>query len=159
EHTPLARCIPPLAECFPTQNLRYQIGTSSGDRKSVILRYQFGIPSVTTADVAIGTYVFTGHGAKCYVSTPALHRMLDSRCGNEEQNANIRILTIRGQKVVIDVDLAHVYGVTTKRLNEQFRRNRNRFPKDFPFQLTTGEFECLRSQIATLNESNPGRAD
>jgi len=72
---------------------------------------------------------------------------------------NIRILTIRDQKVVLDVDLAHVYGATTKRLNEQFRRNRNRFPKDFAFQLTTGEFEFLRSQIATLNESNRGRAD
>jgi hypothetical protein len=72
---------------------------------------------------------------------------------------NIRILTIRDQKVVLDVDLVHVYGATTKRLNEQFRRNRNRFPKDFAFQLTTGEFEFLRSQIATLNESNRGRAD
>ena len=77
----------------------------------------------------------------------------------KNKTPNIRILTIRDQKVVIDVDLAHVYGVTTKRLNEQFRRNRNRFPKDFAFQLTTGEFEFLRSQIATLNESNRGRAD
>jgi len=67
---------------------------------------------------------------------------------------NIRILTIRDQKVVLDVDLARVYGVTTKRLNEQFRRNRNRFPKDFAFQLTATEFESLRSQIATLNENN-----
>lgn len=62
---------------------------------------------------------------------------------------NIRILTIRDQKVVLDVELAHVYGVTTKRLNEQFRRNRKRFPKDFAFQLTTDESESLRSQIAT----------
>jgi hypothetical protein len=44
---------------------------------------------------------------------------------------NIRILTLRDQKVVLDADLAAVYGVTTKRLNEQFRRNRKRFPKDF----------------------------
>ena len=77
----------------------------------------------------------------------------------KNKTPNIRILAIRDQKVVLDVDLAHVYGVTTKRLNEQFRRNRNRFPKDFAFQLTTGEFEFLRSQIATLNESNRGRAD
>ena len=48
---------------------------------------------------------------------------------------NIRILTIREQKVVLDSDLAAVYGVTTKRLNEQFRRNRKRFPEDFAFQL------------------------
>jgi hypothetical protein len=66
---------------------------------------------------------------------------------------NIKILTIRGQKVVLDNELAAVYGVTTKRLNEQFRRNRKRFPQDFAFQLTADEFESLRSQIATLDES------
>lgn len=57
---------------------------------------------------------------------------------------------MRDQKVVLDVDLAAVYGVTTKRLNEQFRRNRKRFPKDFAFQLTPQEYEILRSQFATL---------
>src|SRR4029453_9145398 len=66
---------------------------------------------------------------------------------------NIKILSIRGQKVVLDSDLAAVYGVATKRLNEQFRRNRKRFPEDFAFQLTADEFESLRSQIATLNQS------
>ncbi|MEA1948552.1 MAG: ORF6N domain-containing protein [Thermodesulfobacteriota bacterium] len=49
------------------------------------------------------------------------------------------ILLIRGQKVIIDADLAELYGVTTKRLNEQARRNRSRFPEDFIFQLTTEE--------------------
>ena len=53
---------------------------------------------------------------------------------------------------MLDVDLATIYGVTTKRLNEQFRRNRKRFPEDFAFQLTALEFRALRSQIATLNE-------
>ena len=48
-----------------------------------------------------------------------------------DEAPNIRILTLRDQKVVLDADLAAVYGVTTKRLNEQFRRNRKRFPKDF----------------------------
>src|SRR6266480_7303771 len=66
---------------------------------------------------------------------------------------NIEILTIRNQKVVLDADLAAVYGVTTKRLNEQFRRNRKRFPEDFAFQLSTEEYESLRSQIATLEEA------
>ena len=70
----------------------------------------------------------------------------------------IRILTIRNQKVVLDVDLARVYGVTTKRLNEQFRRNRKRFPKDFAFQLTLEEFRVLRSQFATLDEGYTGQA-
>jgi len=63
----------------------------------------------------------------------------------------IKILTVRDQKVVLDVDLAHVYGVTTKRLNEQFRRNRKRFPKDFAFRLTAHEADGLRSQIATAS--------
>jgi ORF6N domain len=67
----------------------------------------------------------------------------------KDKARSIRIFTIRDQKVVLDVDLAAVYGVTTKRLNEQFRRNRKRFPGDFAFQLTPDEFESLRSQIAT----------
>jgi ORF6N domain-containing protein len=64
---------------------------------------------------------------------------------------DIRILTVRDQKVVLDGDLAAVYGVTTKRLNEQFRRNRKRFPEDFAFQLTSAEFEALTSQFATTS--------
>ena|SRR5436305_1447975 len=60
------------------------------------------------------------------------------------------IREIRGQKVILDSDLAVLYGVTTKRLNEQFRRNRKRFPEDFAFQLTGEEAESLRSQIAIL---------
>jgi hypothetical protein len=50
-----------------------------------------------------------------------------------------RILLIRGQRVMLDADLAKLYGVSTKRLNEQVRRNRGRFPEDFMFQLTTIE--------------------
>ncbi len=56
---------------------------------------------------------------------------------------------IRGQRVMLDSDLAEMYGVTTKRLNEQLRRNAKRFPKDFAFQLRREEFTNLRSQIAT----------
>lgn len=50
-----------------------------------------------------------------------------------------RILIVRGQKVMLDADLAELYGVTTKRLNEQVKRNRGRFPRDFMFQLATQE--------------------
>ena len=60
------------------------------------------------------------------------------------------IKIIRGQQVMLDRDLATLYGVETKRLNEQVKRNIKRFPEDFMFQLTKDE--CLRSQIATLNE-------
>ena len=60
------------------------------------------------------------------------------------------ILLIRGQKVMLDSDLAGLYGVTTKRLNQQVKRNIERFPADFMFQLTAEENEALRLQIATL---------
>jgi hypothetical protein len=63
------------------------------------------------------------------------------------------ILTIRGQKVLLDADLAELYGVPTKRLNEAVKRNAERFPPDFRFQLTQEEAEsanCSRSQNATL---------
>ena len=58
-----------------------------------------------------------------------------------------KIYTIRGQKVMLDFDLAAMYGVKTGRLNEQVKRNIERFPEDFMFQLTKGELEILRSQI------------
>jgi hypothetical protein len=60
-----------------------------------------------------------------------------------------RILVIRGQRVVLDSDLAQLYEVETKRFNEQIRRNLTRFPADFMFELTNEEFESLRSQFAT----------
>jgi len=63
------------------------------------------------------------------------------------------IYEIRGQRVMLDSDLARIYGVATKRLNEQFRRNRKRFPNDFAFQLTAREANSLRSQIATSSVS------
>ena len=64
------------------------------------------------------------------------------------------ILVLRGQRVILDRDLAEIYGVTTKRLNEQVKRNAERFPEDFMFQLTPAEAELSRSQFATLK---PGR--
>ena len=62
------------------------------------------------------------------------------------------IRTIRGQKVILDSDLARIYGVPTKRLNEQVARNAKRFPHDFLFQLTAKEADSLRSQFATLKK-------
>ena len=64
------------------------------------------------------------------------------------------IVLVRGEKVMLDRDLAEIYGVETKRLNEQVRRNLNRFPSDFMFRLTPKEAESLRSQIATSNASD-----
>ena len=72
-------------------------------------------------------------------------------------NIESLIKVIRGQQVMLDRDLATLYGVETKRLNEQVKRNIKRFPEDFMFQLTKDE--CLRSQIATLNEGSDKRIE
>src|SRR4051794_7632765 len=79
-----------------------------------------------------------------------------TRLGMSVQFVERRIYLIRDQKVMIDVDLAELYGVSTKRLNEQVRRNQKRFPPDFMFQLTKAEAEILRSQFAT-SRSHGGR--
>ena len=68
-----------------------------------------------------------------------------------------RILIIRGQKVMLDKDLAELYGVKTKILNQAVKRNRKRFPGDFMFQLSFHEVRDLRSQIVTSNEGRGGR--
>jgi hypothetical protein len=68
-----------------------------------------------------------------------------------------RILVLRHQKVILDSDLAALYGVPVKRLNEQVKRSPERFPSDFMFRLTVKEAESLRSQIATSKEGRGGR--
>lgn len=67
------------------------------------------------------------------------------------------ILIIRNAKVILDSDLAELYGVETRRLNEQVRRNLSKFPDDFMFQLSKEEFEILKSQIATSSSNWGGR--
>lgn len=67
------------------------------------------------------------------------------------------IYEIRGYKVMLDSDLADLYEVPTKRLNEAVKRNLARFPKHYMFQLTNEEFESLRSQFATSNKTRGGR--
>ncbi len=67
------------------------------------------------------------------------------------------IMVIRGEKVILDSDLAALYGVETRRLNEQVRRNIDRFPADFMFQLTKEEFDDLKSQIAISSSGWGGR--
>ena len=63
------------------------------------------------------------------------------------------IIEIRGKRVILSHDLAAAYGVPTKRLNEQVKRNIERFPADFAFQLTDEEWSALRSQFATSNDA------
>jgi ORF6N domain len=66
------------------------------------------------------------------------------------ESISLSIATLRSQRVILDSDLAALYGVETKRFNEAVKRNGARFPADFMFQLTAEEFDSLRSQIATL---------
>ena len=75
----------------------------------------------------------------------------DQSMSSHRRIANLEsaIHFIRGQRVMLDSDLTMIYGVTTKRLNEQLKRNRLRFPPDFAFQLTVQEFRNLKSRIAT----------
>jgi hypothetical protein len=75
----------------------------------------------------------------------------DQSMSSHRRIANLEsaIHLIRGHRVMLDSDLAMIYGVTTKRLNEQLKRNHLRFPPDFAFQLTVQEFRNLKSQIAT----------
>jgi hypothetical protein len=68
-----------------------------------------------------------------------------------------RLLRLRGQNVILDEDLAELYGVSVKALNQAVKRNRERFPPDFMFRLTVQETKSLRSQIVTSNEGRGGR--
>ncbi len=80
------------------------------------------------------------------ISTPSIGEAVPA---NSDDFIKSRIFTIRGVQVMLDRDLALLYGVDAKRINEQVKRNIERFPEDFMFRLT--KEECLRSQIATLN--------
>lgn len=73
------------------------------------------------------------------------------------KRVSTKILVLRNQKVILDTDLADLYGVSVKRLNEQVKRNPKRFPPDFLFTLTAQEYDNLRSQTATSNPSHGGR--
>lgn len=73
------------------------------------------------------------------------------------ENIERKIYLVRGQKVMLDSDLAELYGVTTKRLNEQVRRNAGKFPEDFMFQLSSKEYDVLRSHFATSSSRHGGR--
>ena len=73
------------------------------------------------------------------------------------QRVNRKILVLRNQKVILDTDLADLYGVSVKRLNEQVKRNPKRFPPDFLFTLTDREYQNLKSQTATSSSTHGGR--
>jgi len=81
----------------------------------------------------------------------------DGRIGILPGRIEERIFVVRGRKVIVDAHLAALYGVETRRLNEQVRRNFDRFPGDFMFQLSNIEFDLLMSQFATSKMGRGGR--
>jgi hypothetical protein len=87
----------------------------------------------------------------------SVHVTADSSAEIPTEDITRAIVVLRGRKVLLDAELAVLYGVTTKRFNEQIRRNQRRFPPDFMFQLTEAEHEALRSHFATSNSVSPGR--
>jgi len=82
---------------------------------------------------------------------------MPKRRGNSLPPVESRILFLRHQRVILDADIAELYGVPVKVLNQQVKRNRDRFPSDFRFQLTAKEHDALRSQFVTSNKSRGGR--
>lgn len=93
---------------------------------------------------------------------PALRRRVHPRKAVKNRpllpdSVATRILIARGRKVVLDTDLAELYGVPAKALNQAVRRNRDRFPEDFMFQLSWDELESLRSRTVTLNGAAPAK--
>ena len=71
------------------------------------------------------------------------------------ENVAQLVFFVRGEKVMLDVDLAKLYGVTTKALNQAMRRNASRFPEDFAFRISRKEFDSMRSQIVTSSRNRP----
>jgi ORF6N domain len=94
-------------------------------------------------------------------SRPAKPKQHQHRLPNRRQTAIVpiesRITILRGYKVILDGALAEIYGVPVKRLNQQVKRNRDRFPSDFMFQIVPREFKILRLQIATSRLKHGGR--
>jgi hypothetical protein len=85
------------------------------------------------------------------------NKKLQIEVDKAEEIIKQRIFIIRGHKVMLDNDLAELYGVSTSRLNEQVKRNISRFPNDFSFRLTDNEFQSLMSQIAISKIGRGGR--
>jgi len=86
-------------------------------------------------------------------------KAFDSAMTSDRKIARIEtaIHLIRGQRVMLDSDLAAIYGVSTRQLNQQLKRNRHRFPEDFAFQLEPKEFKTLMSQIVISRKGRGGR--
>jgi hypothetical protein len=91
------------------------------------------------------------------MSDDSKSQIVISKTTLEPKDISRRILTIRGRRVMLDADLAELYGVTTGALNQAIKRNAERFPKDFMFRLSREEADSLRSQFVILKEAGRGK--
>jgi hypothetical protein len=82
---------------------------------------------------------------------------MPNRRGMPASAVESRIMFLRHQRVILDIDIAELYGVPVRQLNQQMKRNRERFPSDFVFQLTAKEHKILRSQIVISRQPHGGR--
>jgi hypothetical protein len=92
-------------------------------------------------------FISDARPATLLVAMPHKKKLTTTNLSVSVQLIERRIFLIRGQKVMIDFDLAELYGVSTRQLNQQVTRNKKRFPEDFMFRLTKEETEILRSQF------------
>ena len=97
------------------------------------------------------TAKLSGDLSKVVVTVRDNQQLAVARCDHKNIDIKSMIRDIRGQQVMLDSDLAMLYGVKTSALNQAVKRNINRFPDDFMFQLTKSELEALRSQNVTSN--------
>lgn len=107
--------------------------------------------TICTVKCAISTLIDT----RTHMNTTPIAQLTTSAPAVE--SISLSIASLRGMRVILDTDLAAIYGVETKRLNEQIKRNATRFPADFMFQLSETEHGSLRSQFATSNAGRGGR--
>src|SRR5262249_31372610 len=89
------------------------------------------------------------HYSVCEISDSSIEEM---KLALKPENISRLVFLVRGEKIMFDADLAKLYGVSTKALNQAFRRNKQRFPADFVFQLSRSEYDDLKSQIVTSSQ-------
>lgn len=119
------------------------------------------LPPYTTARQAVKRYEqFVPRDSQCPTPVGRVVSVSDRRLSmnaDEMPFSRLRMLRVRDESVLLDGDLAELYGVQTKAFNQAIRRNAHRFPRDFAFQLTGKEWVSLRSQIVTLDVGRRGR--
>jgi len=131
------------------------MGRSASVVPSIPCRRRTGSSGEPAWPVPFFVCVFPFMGCEQLTAIAEIRKMTNRTDALGVPRIDTRIYLIRGERVMLDVDLSELYGVATKRLNEQVKRNASRFPEDFMFRLTPAEVELLnRSQIATGSQKH-----